>query len=68
VEELLELAREAGRRGPIDPLCGHRDVVTVAQILDKLLTSGRITASRLTSAATGRLELSQPTLIKRCQR
>jgi len=68
MEELLEIAREAGRRGPIDPLCCRRDVVTVAQILKELFTSGQIASARLVSAATSCLEARQPTFIKRCHR
>jgi hypothetical protein len=68
VEELLEIAREAGRRSPIDPLYRSCDVVTVAQILEKLLTSGRIASPRLVPVAKDCQKLPQPTLIKRCQR
>jgi hypothetical protein len=67
VEELFVFAREAGRRSPVDLLCCRRDVVTVAQIIEKLPTSGRIASSRLLPVAKGCQKLRQPTLIKRCQ-
>jgi hypothetical protein len=67
VKELLKFAREAGYRRSIDSLQCRRDLLELAQMPQKLPTSGPIASSRLAPPATGCQESSQPALIKPCQ-